>query len=248
MHLVLLVAIVGASASPGSAQRSGAIALDAGQVLTFFTSAPNEHANAARARYFDAVLPMAEDFGFVSVTSLRIEGSRFMGTEDFGPSPTVSLFSWPSVEDQRAFDDHVPFQEWKSMRPDLWVELREASMVLEEPVALSFDPSRLYRVVFLWENGERPHDFARYQAALAETVAEQGGRYIVRGEGVAFHSLVDNDVRPPEHVWIIEWPSRNAHRAYQESDESQANLPLFMSGVERFEVHEVRYDRAEGGR
>lgn len=236
--------VLGALAMGGVAERTvaqeGTMLLRAGEVLTVFTSAPVDGANEARTEYFEAVLPMAAEFGFRSMASLRIEGSRYLGSDEVQVSPALSLYSWPSEAERESFERHAPFFEWRDRRPQLWTELREASVVVDEDVHLRFDEAQLYRVVLLWENPERPDDFGRYQEALSETVAGLGGRYVVRGRGTSFASLRET-VRPPEHIWIIEWPSREAHRAYQASEAFQAHHHLFMSGVQRFEVHETRF-------
>jgi len=69
-----------------------------------------------------------------------------------------------------------------------------------------------------------PETYAEYMRQIPPTVARYGGRYLVRGGPVA--SLTGN--WNPERVIIIEFPSAERLREWNQSPEYQALAPLRM--------------------
>ncbi len=113
-------------------------------------------------------------------------------------------------------------------------------MTIPHDMQIRFRSDRIYRVVSLWINPDRPTDFDKYRDALSETVYQQGGRYVLQLKGEDYDSIIEPD-RPPDLFWIIEWPDREAHQSYIGGDTFRANYHFFQSGVAKFHVFETKY-------
>ena len=70
-----------------------------------------------------------------------------------------------------------------------------------------------------------PEGFKAYQAAVPATIAQYGGRYLVRG-GAA--TDVEGAMPHPRHV-VLEFPDRAAAERWYTSPEYQAILPLRLN-------------------
>jgi uncharacterized protein (DUF1330 family) len=66
-----------------------------------------------------------------------------------------------------------------------------------------------------------PEDYKRYTEKAPATIAEHGGRYLVRGGA---HETVEGDWTP-DRVVVLEFKDREAALAWYNSPEYQAILP-----------------------
>ena len=232
----LLTIAVSAIPAPGFCAEF-TLSLKQGQVVSFVTTATKQGAEEARRKYDKRVTELASPLGFRREVTLRITSAR---AGDYAPDPLMNVLSWP---DRSSVEKFKSIDEWAELRPaqkDVWDELRINSMTISHDMQIRFRSDRIYRVVSLWTNPDRPSDFDKYRDALSETVYQQGGRYVLQIEGGDYQSAIDPD-RPPDLFWIIEWPDREAHQSYIGSDTFQANYHFFQSGVAKFHVFETKY-------
>lgn len=121
-------------------------------------------------------------------------------------------------------------------------------MWLEIPsdITLTFYPEKVYRIIFLWQNSDNLGDLDRYQSAMKQTREQLQAKYIVGpAAGTHYHSLME-DLRSPDLVWIIEWPSSQAHNDYINSHAFKDNHHYFFSGVAAFQAYEAKVHQNPG--
>jgi uncharacterized protein (DUF1330 family) len=232
---MLTVAVLATPATGYSTEVT--LALKQGQILSFVTTTTKQGAEEARRRYDKRVSELASPLGFRREGTLQITSAR---AGDFAPDPLMNILSWP---DRSSIDKFNSLHEWSELRPaqkEIWDELRFNRMTIPQDMEVRFRSDRIYRVVSLWTNPDRPTDFDKYRDALSETVYQQGGRYVLQMNGEDYDSFIEPD-RPPDLFWIIEWPDREAHQSYIGSDTFRANYHFFQSGVAKFHVFETKY-------
>jgi uncharacterized protein (DUF1330 family) len=213
------------------------LSLKQGQVLSFVTTATKQGAEDVRRRYDKRVFELASPLGFRREGTLQITSTR---AGDYAPDPLMNVLSWPDRSSVEKFDSLHEWSELRQTQKDIWDELRFNRMTIPQDMEVRFRSDRIYRVVSLWINPDRPTDFDKYRDALSETVYQQGGRYVLQMKGGDYDSFIEPD-RPPDLFWIIEWPDREAHQSYIGGDTFRANYHFFQSGVAKFHVFETKY-------
>jgi len=235
--------VVGVLVAPlliGSAQvQERVFHFQTGQVLSLITSKPRPGQDAAREAYFARVFPMAAEHGFRSEGGFAILD---VTAQDYVPTPYMSLFSWPSLAAQAASRAEPDWPALEASRAGIWEELRICQLVLDAAVELRFCADREYSLSLVWLDADHPGDFDRYLTGMRDTVASLRVRKLLEVRDVRYTSLAEPGVRPPDRVWITEWPSAEARESYLGSGAFAEHVDLFRTGVGRFERFGMRFD------
>ena len=235
--IIVSAALFGGAAITCDAQ-TASINLGKGQLVSFVASTTKPGRDSAREQYFQQLQPVASLHGFRLEGSFRIRDAK---AGDFKPSPPVmNLFSWPNAEARRQFSKDPRSTRLISRRKSIWRELRIATAEVDQDLRLRFHPDKLYRVVFVWTNRDHPEALQRYRSAMSNTTQKLGARYLIELAGEDFESLTEKR-RPPDRMWIVEWPSRKAHQDYISSDAFHENSHHFHRGVEIFEAFDTAF-------
>lgn len=77
-----------------------------------------------------------------------------------------------------------------------------------------------------------PETFQKYAAQVPPTIAQYGGRYLIRGGET---TVLEGEMPHPRHV-VLEFPNRKAAETWYNSPEYQAILPIRLGASDSMAI------------
>lgn len=215
-----------------SAMKGFELSLRRGQVVQLIAPEGREDGAAARQTYYEATLPLAQQYGFERHGQLNVR-QKVIG--DYDPGAFI-FFSWPS---QAAFDRFEATPEWPAIadtRPASWDELKIYSLPVQDDLNLTFSADKYYTVLVAWLNDETASDYTRYLDGIEPAVERAGGRFVYKMYSPRLEAH-NSEKTAPGQITFVEWKTTDGFSQVQQSDEYAAHQRFFGSGVERFEFY-----------
>lgn len=210
------------------------LSIKKGQVFSIVAPDTKAGGEQATNEYYQRAFPLAESFGLKRHLSLETP-STLVG--DYKPSGFI-FFSWPDQASENKLTNHAEWPEIKALRPKAWNELKIYSSLAERDIDITFDSSKFYTLAVAWFNPDRPEDYKSYLAGIEETVAQIGGRFILKVHHPRFEAHASPLVDPGQ-ITLVEWESPEGLAALQQSEAFKKFSPLLSSGVTAFELHNI---------
>ena len=223
--LTLLTLLCACSARIGSVQATPQalqVELRAGQLLSIIEP------------YYAKALPLAAQFGYQNHGALRVVDT-VVGREQ--PSVFV-VASWPDEAADLSFESQPEWQQYKSMRPLIWDELRFYKAQAETAKTLRFRQDKHYTIAFAWHDVTSPNDYQTYLDGVMPAVETAGGRFIHTLRTPRFVSHATAQPGPSE-INIVEWDTEDGLDLLQSSDLFTKHYNYLQSGTTRFDLYRI---------
>ncbi|MEL6869691.1 MAG: hypothetical protein AAFO81_07815 [Pseudomonadota bacterium] len=210
--------------------------LRAGQLLSIIEPYNNTSAEAKAAMkiYYAKALPLAAQFGYQNHGALRVV-ETVVGREQ--PSVFV-VASWPDEAADLSFESQPEWQQYKSMRPLIWDELRFYKAQAETAKTLRFRQDKHYTIAFAWHDVTAPNDYQTYLDGVMPAVETAGGRFIHTLRTPRFVSHATAQPGPSE-INIVEWDTEDGLDLLQSSDLFTKHYNYLQSGTTRFDLYRI---------
>ena len=235
---ILAMSCAGATDVPtmAAAPKAEALAMDfkAGELLSIVMPKIGDGSRDAREDYYMTAFPLAQEHGLKGKGQLRNDGVLI---GDYDPDGMI-FYSWPGEKGEAAFTSHPDWPGLKALRSVAWDEVRVYTETLSQPLALRFDPAKTYTLAIAWTDPDHPGDYARYMSNVIPLLDALGARvvHIMHNPRFEAHAAPPE---APERITIIEWPSDDSLNLLRQSAAYKRQLPLFRSGIERFEFYRI---------
>jgi uncharacterized protein (DUF1330 family) len=210
------------------------LSIKKGQVFSIVAPDNKVGGEKAVSEYYQRAFPLAESFGLKRHLSLKAP-TTLVG--DYKPGGFI-FFSWPDQESEKKLINHAEWPEIKALRPNGWNELKIYSSLAENDIDITFDSSKFYTLAVAWFNPENPDDYTNYLAGIEDTVAEVGGKFILKIHHPRFEAHASPLIDPGQ-ITLVEWDSPEGLAALQQSEAFKTFSPLLSSGVTTFELHNI---------
>ena len=196
---------------------------------------PGDDAKQALKIYYDEALPLAESYGYRNHGSLLVT-ETVVGTDE--PRLFV-VATWPDEAADYAFESAPEWSKYKPLRPRIWETLNFYKAPSGQDKRLSFQQHKHYTMAFAWFNPDNPHDYRQYLNGIRQTVETLGGTFIHSMQKPRFVTHTDG-LKAPDEITFVEWNSKDALSAFQQSEAFRQYSPLLTKGTERFELYRVK--------
>lgn len=173
------------------------VSLKKGELMAVISSKTKDGADEKMKVYFEKVFPVASKHGFKPLASFPIDK---VVEGNYRPNNFVGLYSWPNMNAVQGFLKELPQDELTEMRLEIWEELKQIAVMIEEDVTFTFEENKVYEIRSLTTSRS------------LEDITENGGRVVFDFKVAAYEDL--KGAQQPTVVSFIEWDSEKKANAY----------------------------------
>ncbi len=190
------------------------IKLKKGEVFLVISSITKQGTEEKMKAYFEKVFPIASKYGFKPLASFPIDQ---IIEGDYMPNNFVGIYSWPNKAAVKSFLEELPQSELKSLRVEIWDELKQSAIMINKDVSFTFNDSKIYEIRSLWSARE------------LEEITSNGGKVVFDYEVSGYEDLNAGD--KPTRISFIEWSTIDKAEQYAEK-KKMTDGEVFLTHLE----------------